>query len=451
MEPKKMNNILKNFHNAGVAAVIVGGTVRDKLLGRKSKDLDLASPLSVEELKTKVVNQDWCNQVIDTGIAHGTVTIEYWDNLEDGPSQMIEVTQFRRDVECDGRHATVEATSFIEEDLARRDLTINAMAMNINESIIDPFKGREDLSNKLLRTVGDANKRFTEDYLRIIRIYRFQACLPGNWQIECDASISALRLANNVWEQISVERIIAEFNKVFNTRDANVYKFLSSMWDLGILGNMLPELNQGPLSPDKLIQNPTYHPEGSVLEHIFLAVQHAPTNRNCMLNRWMALLHDVGKPKSAAPSEKGDWFTFYGHETIGVDMMKQIGDRLKFPTELRKIAETLTRWHLYVHRTPATAKNVRKLQADVKREYLPLLEDLYTSDHMGRCTSEDAKVFFMPLPIPVKPVLMGKHLIARGHIPGPTFKPILDKAFEYQIETGELEIDNLYKKGVNKC
>ena len=163
MEPKKMNSILKAFHDAGVAAVIVGGTVRDKLLGRKSKDLDLASPLSVEELKTKVVNQDWCNQVIDTGIAHGTVTIEYWDNLEDGPSQMIEVTQFRRDVECDGRHATVEATSFIEEDLARRDLTINAMAMNINESIIDPFKGREDLSNKLLRTVGDANKRFTED------------------------------------------------------------------------------------------------------------------------------------------------------------------------------------------------------------------------------------------------------------------------------------------------
>ncbi|MBC8436772.1 hypothetical protein H8D85_00450 [bacterium] len=108
----------------------------------------------------------------------------------------------------------------------------------------------------------------------------------------------------------------------------------------------------------------------------------------------------------------------------------------------------LTKWHLYVHRTPATAKNVRKLQAGVKREYLPLLEDLYTADHMGRCKSEDAKIFFTPLPIPVKPILMGKHLIERGHTPGPAFSDILDTAFKYQIDTGELDIVYLYQKGV---
>ena len=266
--------------------------------------------------------------------------------------------------------------------------------------------------------------------------------------MEVDTATASWSLGYKVWQSTSVERIIDEFNKVFNTPSADVYGFLTAMWDLGLIANMLPELFHGPFPPDMLDQNPKYHPEGSVLEHIFLAVQHAPTERNCMLNRWFALLHDVGKPQTAELSEEGGWFTFYGHDKVGADMMKQIADRLKFPKEMRKIAEVLTKWHLYVHRTPATPKNVRKLQAGVKREYLPLLEDLYTADHMGRCISEDAKIFFTPLPIPIKPILMGKHLIERGHTPGPAFSVILDKAFKYQIDTGEIDVDNLYQKGV---
>ena len=204
---------------------VVGGSVRDKLLGFEDKDVDIASDL--EPTQFKALCKKLKIRTADTGIDHGTVTA-----IING--EPYEHTTFREDVSNDGRNATIKFSKTIEEDLSRRDFTINAIAM-LRDEIIDPFKGREDLKSRILRTVGKASERFSEDYLRIIRAARFQARF--DLKLAPGLKDSASSLASNIMKHVSIERITDEFKKA----QKHGHQFIKCAKELGFLKHVLPE------------------------------------------------------------------------------------------------------------------------------------------------------------------------------------------------------------------
>lgn len=201
---------------------IVGGAVRDQLLGIDVCDVDIASAIHPHDFKK--LCKSLGHKTFDTGIEHGTVTV-----LIDGKA--YEHTTFRTDVSCDGRNANVSFSKTIEEDLSRRDFTINAIAL-LQDEIIDPFNGQKDLENKILKTVGLAEERFSEDYLRIIRAARFASRL--NMSIDTELLIAAKHLAPKIIEHVSVERISDEFKKA----QAHAKEFLKVLYSMNILENL---------------------------------------------------------------------------------------------------------------------------------------------------------------------------------------------------------------------
>ncbi|EDM26619.1 putative poly(A) polymerase [Lentisphaera araneosa HTCC2155] len=198
---------------------IVGGAVRDRLLGIDVVDIDIASAIHPYDFKD--LSKSLGYKTFDTGIEHGTVTV-----LIDG--KPYEHTTFRTDVSCDGRNANVSFSKTIEEDLSRRDFTINAIAL-LGKKIIDPFNGQNDLKNKILKTVGTAEERFSEDYLRIIRAARFASRLKMS--IDTDLLIAAKELAPKITQHVSVERISDEFKKA----QGHAEEFLKVLYSMNIL------------------------------------------------------------------------------------------------------------------------------------------------------------------------------------------------------------------------
>lgn len=204
---------------------VVGGSVRDRLLGFEDKDIDIASDL--EPQKFKNLCKKLKIRTADTGIDHGTVTA-----IING--KPYEHTTFREDVSNDGRNATIKFSKTIEEDLSRRDFTINAIAM-LRDKIIDPFHGREDLKSRILRTVGEPSERFSEDYLRIIRAARFQARF--DLKLAPGLKESASKLSPNIMTHVSIERVTDEFRKA----KKHGHRFIKCAKNLGFLKFVLPE------------------------------------------------------------------------------------------------------------------------------------------------------------------------------------------------------------------
>jgi tRNA nucleotidyltransferase (CCA-adding enzyme) len=207
---------------------IVGGAVRDQLLGIDVCDVDIASAIHPIDFKTLCKSLGY--KTFDTGIEHGTVTV-----LIDGKA--YEHTTFRTDISCDGRNANVSFSKTIEEDLSRRDFTINAIAL-LRDKIIDPYNGQKDLENKVLRTVGIAEERFSEDYLRIIRAARFTSRL--NMSIDTELLIAAKHLAPQIIKHVSVERISDEFKKA----KPHSKEFLKVLYSMNILSQLFVQTKE---------------------------------------------------------------------------------------------------------------------------------------------------------------------------------------------------------------
>ena len=237
----------------------VGGCVRDTLLGLEPHDLDVATPLHPEEVMRRARAEGV--RVIPTGLAHGTVTLLLGN-------EVVEVTTYRRDVTTNGRHATVRFSQTLSEDLARRDFTINALAVDPTGQLIDPFGGTADLSARRLRAVGDAGERFAEDYLRVVRALRFAARF--GLTLEPSTATAMHKAAPGVAQHVSVERVVDEFNKAFAHDGAG--QFIRELYRAGVLQALILEFT----GMDALTQNPRYHPEGDVLTHTSLVVEHAP-------------------------------------------------------------------------------------------------------------------------------------------------------------------------------
>lgn len=406
----------------------VGGCVRDALLGHVPHDVDVATPLPPDEVMRRAATAGV--RAVPTGVGHGTVTLLLG-------TDKVEVTTYRQDVLTDGRRATVAYAETLEADLARRDFTINALAVSPTAEVIDPFGGRADLAARRLRAVGDPDARLAEDLLRVVRALRFAARF--GLALEPGTAAALARAASRVAHHVSAERFTDELHKAFAHDGAGT--FVRDLYAAGVLQAFIPDF----AGMDALAQSPRHHPEGDVLAHTCLVVDQAPAPY-----RLHALLHDVGKGACAEPSADGPWFTFRRHEYVGAELIPGIAARLKLSQALAKSLEVTTRLHmrplgLWNEGREASPKAVRRLQRDAG-VHLPALEALCRADRTGRTgpTEEFLGTLFSPLPVEeTLPALQGRHLIAAGWEPGTHFAPALARALEHQLETGCTDLAEL--------
>ena len=324
--PKNVDTAINLLQSAGFEAYAVGGCVRDSLLGKTPNDWDITTAAKPEDMKSVFINF----HCIDTGIKHGTVTV-----VIDG--EPLEITTFRLDGEYeDNRHPkSVTFTSNLGADLGRRDFTVNAMAYSKMTGTVDLFGGQNDLKNKIIRCVGDPDRRFNEDALRILRALRFASAL--DFEIEEKTAQSLLK-NRALLGNISEERIAKELLKLVCGKGAK--RILTDF--APVLFEILPELQ--PMYKNSH-DNP--HHCYDIYEHTLIAVESIdpePTLRFAML------LHDCGKPAVKKFDENGVAH-FYGHQRISAEISAQILARLKvsnkFRDEILFLVSNHDRWELY--------------------------------------------------------------------------------------------------------
>lgn len=317
--PNEVKKAISKLNDRGYEAYIVGGCVRDSLLGGKPKDYDITTSAEPETVK-KIFSG--C-RVIETGIKHGTVTVI----IDKMP---LEITTFRIDSDySDNRHPeNVTFTKSLEEDTARRDFTMNALAYNDKRGVCDFYGGSKDISNKIIRCVGDANKRFNEDALRIMRALRFSSVL--GFEIE-DNTKNAISKNKELLKNISSERIASELVKLLCGE--NVKNVLLEYID--VLGVVIPEL-----LPMKGFDQKNVHHIYDILEHTLVAVENIESTP---ILRLTALFHDIGKPKCFF-MKNGEGH-FYGHAEAGAEMTRSILTRLKFDNTTKHTVTKLVRIH----------------------------------------------------------------------------------------------------------
>ena len=318
--PDNANRIIHTLQDAGYEAYIVGGCVRDAVLSKEPDDWDITTSAKPMEVKALF------NRTIDTGLQHGTVTVMFG-------KEGYEVTTYRVDgkYEDHRRPNSVTFTTSLIEDMKRRDFTINAMAYNDDEGIVDNFHGVEDLEAHIIRCVGEPSERFNEDALRILRAIRFSAQL--NFEID-ESTKAAIENQAKYLRDISAERIQVELTKLLM---ADHPERLITAYELGVTKIVLPEF-------DKMMETPQInkHHAYNVGEHTIRVVKGVPGDK---VLRWAALLHDVAKP--ATKTNDGEWDHFYGHNEVGVDMAGDVLRRLKFDTATIDRVKRLVYWHDY--------------------------------------------------------------------------------------------------------
>ncbi|MCK9169208.1 MAG: HD domain-containing protein [Treponema sp.] len=431
---KKMHEILAS---GGFKSYLVGGAVRDMIMGKKPHDYDVAtdaSPRNVMKLFSRV---------IPTGIEHGTVTV-----LLMGYS--IEITTFRTESGySDGRHPdSIKYAATIEEDLSRRDFTMNAIAVDLAEgSIIDPFSGRSDIKAKLIRTVGNAHDRFCEDGLRPVRALRFAAQL--DFSIEKDTYLNIFEQETlSVVSKISIERFRDEFTKILASKKPSIG--LKLMEETGIMNLFISELIPCRGCAQKDIRG--FH-EFDVLDHLFYACDGASPDN--LIVRLAALFHDIGKPavKKVEQTDAGNVNTFYNHEQRGAVITKTVLTRLRYPTKIVNDVTRLVKEHMFHYEHTWSDAAVRRFIVRVGIEYLDDLFDLRLADIFGmhrvpvRVHDSEAGMNLIELKDRITKVVAeksvmslrnlainGKDLIAAGIPPGKELGRILTELFSTVLD-----------------
>ena len=341
--PRKVLMIINNLQLHGYEAFAVGGCVRDSILARRPEDWDITTSAKPEEIKRLF------RRTVDTGIEHGTVTVIIGKDS-------YEVTTYRVDGAYeDGRHPKeVRFTNRLEEDLQRRDFTINAMAYNDDVRLVDVFGGMKDLNHHLIRCVGDPRERFSEDALRILRAVRFSAQL--NFPIEPDTAEAIKELAPTL-EKISAERIQAELVKLLVSPHP---ERIRDAYELGITKVILPEWD----AMAGVEQNTPHH-RYDVAEHTIRAMKYVKRDK---ILRLTMLFHDMGKPSTKTTDENGRDH-FKGHALVSEEIARKVLRRLKFDNETVKTVTRLVCYHDY--RMEATPKNVRRAMNRIGVELFP--------------------------------------------------------------------------------
>lgn len=321
--PSNVKYIIDEFYKNNYEAFMVGGCIRDTLLCKTPKDYDIATSAKPE------ITEKLFEKTIPTGIKHGTVTVLI-DN------EPYEVTTYRTEGEYkdNRRPDEVYFVSDIKEDLSRRDFTINAFAYNSREGLKDFFGGLDDLNNRLIRSVGDANKRFNEDALRMLRAIRFSTQL--NFDIE-ENTLNAIKDNKDLIKNISAERIRDELCKILISN--NVRTGLNLLKECGLLQIVIPEI-----VPSIGFDQKNIHHFEDVFNHTLSVIEKCPEDLNIRL---AALLHDIGKPDVFFIDDKGNG-RFFGHNTKSEKIARDILNRLRFDNKTIKSVCILVREHMNV-------------------------------------------------------------------------------------------------------
>lgn len=358
--PQDVITIIERLESRGYEAYAVGGCVRDSILGKVPADWDITTSASPQEIKANF------SHTIDTGIEHGTVTVMLH-------GEGYEVTTFRIDGSYhDGRHPdSVAFTKSLSEDLRRRDFTINAMAYNEKDGLVDLFGGQKDLEDGIIRCVGIASERFSEDALRMFRAVRFAAQL--GFSIEEETYAAICQLAPTL-ERISAERIMMELTKLLVSEHPEEMRIL---YESGLTTVFLPEFD----AMMQTAQNTPHHCY-TVGEHTIVAMQQVPQDR---ILRLSMLLHDVGKPVCRTTDEAGRDH-FLGHPEVGEEMASTILHRLKCDNDTIRRVRKFVRWHDY--RPSATERSVRKAMVAMGEECFPDIFTVKRADTMAQSTYE---------------------------------------------------------------
>lgn len=311
---------LELLHNSGYEAYVVGGSVRDMLMGTKAHDFDITTSATPSQMK-KVFDGYY---TVDTGIKHGTITFVY-------EKEPIEITTYRIDGDYkDSRHPErVEFTTNLSNDLSRRDFTINALVYNDSEGIIDLFGGQNDIKNKTIKAIGDPKKRFEEDALRILRGVRFASQL--GFEIE-ENTKNAMKECAHLLHNISCERINIELSKFLLGK--NVKKALLENYE--IIGEIIPQIKE----MHGFEQNNKYHIY-DVLTHTAIAIENIEPILHLRLSM---LLHDSGKPKTYSIDENGQGH-FYGHARVSTEIAEAFLNKYRYDNQTKEKVITLVKIH----------------------------------------------------------------------------------------------------------
>lgn len=422
--PEKVHRIITTLQSHGYEAYAVGGCVRDSILGRTPEDWDITTSAAPAETKALF------ERTFDTGIEHGTVTVL----LE---KEGFEVTTYRVDGKYeDSRHPSeVRFTRSLSEDLLRRDFTINAMAYNEEDGLVDLFGGLEDLRRSRIRCVGNAKERFGEDALRILRAVRFSAQL--GFEIE-EETKEAIRLLAPTLKNISAERIQAELVKLLVSPHPEQIRLA---YELGITGVILPEFDAMMATKQE-----TPHHCYSVGEHTIHALMSVAPEK---VLRLTMLFHDMGKPSKKTVDEDGVAH-FKGHAVLSEELAAQIMHRLKFDNDTLRKVTRLVYYHDY--RMPVCARNVRRAMNKIGEDSFPYYMQVRRADTMAQSSYQREEklanldgiqrlyeeILSKKQCVSLKDLaLTGSDLIAAGIEPGPKIGVILKKLLEEVIENPE--------------
>ncbi len=363
--PDRPKKIIQELQNAGFSAYVVGGSVRDLILGRESPDWDFTTNATPEEIQKIFPESFYEND-------YGTVGIKIKNDLGE-TEEIYEVTPFRKESSYfDGRHpSSVKWAKTVEEDLARRDFTINALALTLDGNkpvLLDLYDGQKDINAKLIRAVGNPNDRFSEDALRLMRAVRLASQLA--FQIEEDTWTAMKRSVDGL-KNISSERIRDELIKIL----ASNYPAdgIQLLYNTGLLDLIIPELTAG-----VGMKQPGHH-ISDVYTHSVNSLRFCK-NPNWLV-RFAALIHDIGKPTTYVI--RGGKPTFYNHEVVGSRIAKDIANRLHFSKEQRDKLFILVRWHMFSVSELISDAAVRRFIRRIGPENTGDMLDIRIGDRLG--------------------------------------------------------------------
>ena len=366
--PHEVSRVTETRQTAGHEAYLVGGCVRDLLLGKQPKDWDVTTNANPEEIQSLFDETYYNNKFGTVGVVN--------EDVEDETLKVIEVTPYRTETGySDSRRPDeVSFSKNLSDDLMRRDFTVNALALDVQTlEIIDLYKGREDLKDKILRAVGDPHERFDEDALRILRAIRLAAEL--GFAIE-QGTFEAIAANVDNLKNISKERIRDEFIRIIMSKQP--MEALLHMKQLDMLHYVIPELEQ----TIDVEQNKSH--VFTVFEHLLRSLQHAADKEYSLEIRLAALYHDISKPETRRFSRETEDYTFYGHEVVGAKVTKKSLQNLKFSVKVTEKVVKLVRWHMFFSDPDEiTLSAVRRMIVNVGEDDIWDLMNVRICDRIG--------------------------------------------------------------------
>lgn len=431
--PREISEVAGKLREAGFETYLVGGCVRDLLLGRTPKDWDITTNAKPGDIQRLFPDSFYENDFGTVGIKTGSA---------DATLEIVEVTPYRTETGYSDKRRpdSVAFGDSLEEDLARRDFTVNAIALDESKGhIVDPYKGQKDIDSRVLRAVGDARVRFEEDGLRLMRAIRLVAEL--NFALDANTAAAIQEKAPNL-QHVSRERVRDELVRILNSKQPMMALVLAQQ--LGILGYIAPDLPRGV----GVEQNQAHSYD--VFGHLMRSMQHAADKDWPFDIRLAALFHDVSKPETRRWSEERKEWTFHGHEVVGARVTRRALEDLKFPRETIERVAKLVRWHMFFSDPDQiTLSAVRRMIRNVGEENIWDLLNLRICDRIGTGRPKEQPFRFRKYKAMVEQALRdpisvgmlktnGNRLMEQFHVePGPRIGWTLSALLEDVLEKPE--------------